>query len=106
MKLSEAQAGQLRAEFAAHLQHIRSLSSQVPQEQREGFQSMLLKSLDDIQGQLGAADELTNEYLTGQTDDINSVVLAVERADLALTFALKLRNKALEAYQSLMQMPV
>jgi flagellar hook-basal body complex protein FliE len=106
VKLSEAQAGHLRAEFAAHMEHIRSLSAQVPQEQREGFQNALLQSLDGLQDQIGSADQLTNDYLTGRTDDINSVVLAVEKADLALTFALRLRSKALDAYQSIMQMPV
>ena len=106
MKLSEAQVSQLRAEFASHIQQVRSLSSRVPPEQQPEFQRVLLESLHKLQGMIGEADRLTNAYLTGEMDDINSVVLAIERADLALDFALKLRNKVLEAYQEIMRMPV
>ena len=42
----------------------------------------------------------------GQIDDLSQVVLAVQKADLALNFALQLRNKVVEAYQEITRMQV
>ncbi len=106
MKLPSAQESGLRAEFSAHLEHIRRLAGEVDAGGQADFKDVLLKSLSDVESILTEADVLTNEYAAGRLDDINAVVLAVERADLALTFALKLRNKLLEAYQEITRMPV
>lgn len=42
----------------------------------------------------------------GQVDDISQVIVAAEKADIALQLTLAVRNKAVEAYQEIMRMQV
>lgn len=69
--------------------------------------------LDTLRQQIDSLIEITNEaesmqqqFALGQVDDINAVVLAVQKADLALNFALELRNKVVEAYQEVSRMQI
>jgi flagellar hook-basal body complex protein FliE len=69
--------------------------------------------LDTLRQQIDSLIEITNEaesmqqqFALGQVDDINEVVLAVQKADLALNFALELRNKVVEAYQEVSRMQI
>jgi len=49
---------------------------------------------------------IQQQFTAGQIDDINQVILAVQKADLALNFALALRNKVIEAYQEISRMQI
>ena len=40
------------------------------------------------------------------TDDIHSVMIAGEKANLALQFTMKVRNKVVDAYKEVMNMQV
>lgn len=46
----------------------------------------------------------TEEFITGATDDIHSVIMAGSKADLALQMTLQVRNKVMEAYKEIMNM--
>jgi flagellar hook-basal body complex protein FliE len=68
---------------------------------------------DILKGQLGEVQRLNDEagvlqqrMLSGDGVDLNEVALAVQKADLALTFAMQLRNKVVEAYQEINRMQV
>jgi flagellar hook-basal body complex protein FliE len=69
--------------------------------QGSGFGSMLsssIQSLNDTQSEAaGAAQALA----TGQATDPTSVVMAVERAQLAMQLAGQIRTKAVEAAQDI-----
>ena len=43
---------------------------------------------------------------TGQAPEVHQVMIAAEKAELALQLTIQLRNKALEAYQEIMRMQV
>ena len=42
----------------------------------------------------------------GRIDDVSQVVIASQKADIALQLTLQLRNRALSAYQEIMRMQV
>ncbi|MCH7472807.1 flagellar hook-basal body complex protein FliE [bacterium] len=92
---------------------IKPIESIVPQAAQVELQSGSPAFLDILRGQLDQMVDLQNEaerlqqaLAAGQVGDINEVILAVQKADLALTFAIQLRNKVVEAYQEITRMQV
>lgn len=75
-------------------------------QQTEGseFIAILQSQLDELIELQNEAEELQQAMAAGQIDNVNQVVLAVQKADLALNFALELRNKVIEAYQEISRM--
>ncbi|HAN09872.1 MAG TPA: flagellar hook-basal body complex protein FliE [Clostridiales bacterium] len=51
-----------------------------------------------------AADATTNDFITGKIDNIHQVLIANEKASVALQFTVELRNKAIEAYKEIMRL--
>jgi flagellar hook-basal body complex protein FliE len=52
------------------------------------------------------ADKKAQELATGKTDDIAGVMIATEKADIALRVMVQVRNKIIDAYQEIMKMQV
>lgn len=46
------------------------------------------------------------DLVTGNARDMHTAVLAAEKASLALDLVIAVRNKAIEAYQEIMRMPL
>ena len=70
------------------------------------FLAELARALQQVEGLAGQADDMARRLVTGQVDDLSQVMIASEKARLAIELAVQLRNKALEAYQEIMRMPV
>lgn len=71
-----------------------------------GFKDILDGILQDTV-ELRGQDASNNNYLaTGKLDDIDSIMIDMEKADIALQFTLQIRSKVLEAYQELMRMQI
>ncbi len=70
------------------------------------FVDVLRGQLDQLVELQNEADLMQQQLATGELEDINRVVLAVQKADLALSFALELRNKVVEAYQEISRMQI
>ena len=52
------------------------------------------------------SDHLNTALAAGQIQDISQVVVASEKADIALQLTLQVRNRAVDAYQEIMRMQV
>ncbi|MCD6118433.1 flagellar hook-basal body complex protein FliE [bacterium] len=76
------------------------------EESSDTFQNILVQEIDKIVGLHKEAGALTMALAKGEDVDLSQVVIAVEKADLSLRFALQLRNKVLEAYQEITRMPI
>ncbi len=63
-----------------------------------GFGSMLTNAIGDLEKTQQAAATQSTELATGQTQDLSSVITAVQEAQLSMQFASQVRNKAVEAY--------
>lgn len=72
----------------------------------ESFVSILRGQMDQLVALQDNAAQMQQALAAGQIDDLSQVVMAVQKADLALNFALQLRNKVIEAYQEVTRMQV
>lgn len=66
-----------------------------------GFGSMLSNAIGDLQKTQEAASTQATELATGKTQDLSSVVTAVQEASLSMELASQVRNKAVEAYSEI-----
>jgi flagellar hook-basal body complex protein FliE len=57
-----------------------------------------------VDEKLKTADQKVQQFALGQSQDLQDVVVASEKADISLRFLLQLRNKLLDAYQEMMRM--
>jgi flagellar hook-basal body complex protein FliE len=70
------------------------------------FKSMLTSAIGGVERLSGNADKATQRFLTGEGEDVHTVALATQRADLAFEMFIQVRNKVVSAYQAVMQMQV
>jgi flagellar hook-basal body complex protein FliE len=66
-----------------------------------GFGDMLGKSLQSLADSQTQASSASQALATGQASDPTAVVMAVERAQLAMQLASQIRTKAVEAAQDI-----
>ncbi|MCT4596344.1 MAG: flagellar hook-basal body complex protein FliE [Vallitalea sp.] len=52
------------------------------------------------------ADKVTTDFAAGKTDNFVDVLIASEKATVALQYTVKLRDKVLDAYNEIMRMQV
>ena len=70
------------------------------------FQSLLGNVVNDFnQVQNQAADEIAN-LAAGKTDNVHQVMIALGKADVSFNYMLEVRNRLLDAYKQVMEMPV
>lgn len=69
------------------------------------FSDMVRDVVGDTIAANRTAEQLTAEALVGQAD-INEVVLAVGNAEVGLQAVIGIRDRIIEAYQSIMRMPI
>ena len=67
--------------------------------------SVFERLLDAVNDSAGAANEATSRMVDG-TGDVHEAMIALQQADLALQFAVQIRNKLVQAYQEISRMPV
>ncbi|AFY02997.1 hypothetical protein Bdt_3322 [Bdellovibrio bacteriovorus str. Tiberius] len=53
-----------------------------------------------------ASDKAMQNLATGKTDNVADVMIAAEKADIALKVMVQVRNKIIDAYQEVMKMQV
>ena len=68
--------------------------------------SLFAKGLDQAQGLVDNADSLAQQLASGQLTDLSQYTAAAAKASLAVQLTVALRDKAVEAYQSIMGMQV
>lgn len=52
------------------------------------------------------ADSIADDFAAGRTDNIHQVMLAAEKANIALQFTMQIRNKLLDVYNEIMRMQI
>lgn len=67
------------------------------------FQTALnmLKETSDLQNQ---AEEMEIQFALGQADNAHDIQIAQQKANMALSYTVAVRDKVLEAYNSIMNM--
>ncbi len=72
----------------------------------DGFGSTLKKFMSDVNAMQVKADMKTQQFATGEIQDLHEVMAAAEEASISMMLLLEIRNKALEGYKELMRTPV
>jgi flagellar hook-basal body complex protein FliE len=72
----------------------------------KSFGQLLTDALDNVNDLQKKADQASTDLATGRIDDISQVVIAAEKAAIALQLTIQVRNKMLESYQEMMRMQV
>ena len=72
----------------------------------DGFASILASSFDKLQGTQATADTLATQAATGDLKDVHDYMIASTEASLATEMVVTIKNKAVEAFNEIMRMPV
>ena len=76
-------------------------------QQSEGsFSNVLSQAMDNVEETEAAAQTANDGLLTGETTDIHTALIASQKAEIAVSLAVEVRNRVLEAYNSVMNMQV
>ncbi len=69
------------------------------------FGELVARELREVNREQLAAEQSARDLAAGRADVVDAM-LALSKADIALRFAVTLRNRALEAYQEIMRIQV
>ena len=69
----------------------------------EGFFDAAVRLLDETNQIQRQNEQIQLDFATGRTDDILSVVLAMQRAYTSLNFTVQVTNRVIEAYREIMR---
>jgi flagellar hook-basal body complex protein FliE len=68
------------------------------------FQNVLTSTIDNLQSLQNNADSTAQKFMTGENEEVHTVALAGQQAELAFELGLQVRNKVVAAYQEVMKM--
>ncbi len=71
-----------------------------------GFSNILSDALDFIDETEAESQAANEAILTGESDDIHTALIASQKAEIAVSLAVQVRNKVIESYNSIMNMQV
>lgn len=71
-----------------------------------GFGDVVEGLLKDVNQQQTSADTNIQNLMTGDTSNVDDVVMSVVQADLAFRMVLEIRNRLISSYQEVMRMQV
>jgi flagellar hook-basal body complex protein FliE len=75
-----------------------------PSSDRSEFLDTLEHAMDKVQEMQSGADQQVAKVLQGNGQDLHSAMVAVEKADLSFQLMMQVRNKIVQAYQTISQM--
>jgi flagellar hook-basal body complex protein FliE len=79
-----------------------------PAKAEEGgtFGDMLKNAISTVNDVQKQSDVEIQKLMTGETQDLHTTMIAVQKADLSFQMMMQVRNKIVQAYQEIMRMPV
>lgn len=75
-------------------------------ETQGSFADTLKSAIDNVNQLQKSSDKSAQDLATGRTDNVADVMIAAEKADIALRVMVQVRNKIIDAYQEIMKMQV
>ena len=71
-----------------------------------GFKEMLQQQIDKVNQLQQDANVAMEDLATGRRDDLEGVITATQKADLAFRMLLQVRNKVMDAYEEVKQIRI
>ncbi len=72
----------------------------------QSFGQFLSEQIEKVNESQLKTEEVTKQFLTGNTQDIHQVLIAAQESKITLQLAVEIRNKVIEAYQEISRMSV
>ncbi len=72
----------------------------------DGFAAVLAATFDNLQSTRAASDGLLKQAMTGDLKDVHDYMIASSEASIATEMVVSIKNKAVEAFNEIMRMPV
>jgi flagellar hook-basal body complex protein FliE len=70
------------------------------------FKTLLMDSLDEVNRLQSEADQGVQRLMSGETDNVAEVFTAANKAGIAFSLLMEVRNKLLDAYRDIQQIRV
>ena len=71
-----------------------------------GFKEVLMKNIEQVNKLQQDAEMAIEDLASGRRDDMDGVLIAKQKADMAFQLLLQVRNKLVDAYQEIKEMRV
>ncbi len=71
-----------------------------------GFGEILKDAISTANELQKQSDQEIQKLMTGESQDLHSTVIAMQKADLSFQMMMQVRNKIVQAYQEIMRMQV
>lgn len=85
---------------------LKLLSNQGAGKVAGDFKTLLSNSLNDLNTTQRNSEAAIETFATGGDIDVHTVMLAAQKASLSMQMAMQLRNKAVQAYESISKMNI
>ncbi len=93
-------------EITGNIQPIVSEPAKTGQKGSMSFDAAIKDALKDVSEVQNKAEKAIEDFSKGDVQDIHTVVLAMQKADMSMQTLLQVRNKLLTAYNTIMSMQV
>ncbi|MFS0574231.1 flagellar hook-basal body complex protein FliE [Sporosarcina sp. 179-K 3D1 HS] len=77
-----------------------------PYEAQQSFGNFLKAAMNDVNKKQIESDKMTQKLVLGGDVELHDVMIAAQKASIALNATMEVRNKVVEAYQEIIRMPV
>jgi flagellar hook-basal body complex protein FliE len=77
-----------------------------PYEAQQSFGSFLKDAIQEVNNKQQESDVMTEKLVRGGDIELHDVMIASQKASIALNATMEVRNKVIEAYQEIIRMPV
>lgn len=81
-------------------------AQRTPFESQQSFSAMLNDAIHQVDQTQKVSDTMTAKLVKGEDVDLHNVMIAAQKASIALNATVEMRNKVVEAYQEIIRMPV
>tara|TARA_Y100001935_G_C16895398_1_gene309103 strand:- start:109 stop:423 length:315 start_codon:yes stop_codon:yes gene_type:complete len=99
--IKSTQLSNIRAALLENAQN-----SKLEQKQTENFSNQIKDALDNVANAQNTSKTLAQNYELGKEHDLTKVMVSQNISSLAFQMTLNVRNKMLNAYKDIMNMPV
>ena len=72
----------------------------------QSFGEVLQEQIQEVSNEMVEADQMGQDLISGRSNNIHETMLALSKADISFRLLLRVRNKAVEAYQEIMRTQV
>ncbi|ARD49292.1 flagellar hook-basal body complex protein FliE [Sporosarcina sp. P37] len=91
---------------AMQIQQPDTKVQRTPFEAQQNFSAMLNNAIHQVNEKQTISDTMTTRLVKGEDVDLHNVMIAAQKASIALNATVEMRNKVVEAYQEIIRMPV